>query len=164
MGITEQIELGIIDRLGAAIDGIESITRQRATSDGRFIDAPVQIKSYPAHPNDTSLKSLSASGALLVRYTGSRYGKARKGAGFFVQDRTMLYEVVCVSESLIPASMSSGIYRMLDLAALRLIGFCPEGAVGDIELVQDDYLSETKGTWEYGIVVSVKAQTVKRHE
>ena len=160
-GQIEQIELGIIERLGADIDGVDPITRQRATIDGGSVAAPVQIKSYPAIPSESSLKSLSASGALLVRYTGSRYGKARSGTGFFVQDRTMLFEVVCVSESLLPASMASGIYRMLDLAALRLIGFRPDGAVGDIELVQDDYLAETKGTWEYGVVVAVKTQTRK---
>lgn len=154
----EDIEQRIIERLGADIDGIDPITRTRATADGGTIEAPVQIKSYPSLPTDALLKTLSAAGTVLVRYTGSRYSKPRRGIGFFVQDRTMLYEVMCLSDSLLPSSAASGIYRMLDLAADRLIGHRPEGAIDDIELVQDEYVGETRGSWEYGIIISVKTQ------
>lgn len=156
-----EIEQSIIERLGADIDGFEPLTRPRGTADGTIVNAPVQIKSFPSNPSSTAIKSLSASGAVLVRYIGSRYGDPRVGKDFFVQDRSMLFEVVCLADSLLPASVSSGIYEMLEGAGNRLIGFHPESAVGVISLVQDDYQSENSGTWEYGIIIAVPSQKRK---
>lgn len=158
MGQIADIEQALIDRLRAEIEGVDPLVKSLAGPDGSVVDVPVQIKSYPSSPTESTLKTLAAAGAVLVRYTGSRYAKPRQGTGWMVQDRSMLFEVLAVADSLLPAAASSGIYRLLDVAALRLIGHVPEGATGMIELVQDDYVAETKGSWEYGLIVSVPAQ------
>ena len=160
MGQITDIEQALIARLQADLgeDGPAVITRTMAGPDGDPIEVPVQIKSYPPKPNDLTLKTLAASGAVLVRYSGSKYGAPIVGQGWMVQDRAMLFEIHTVSETLLPAAASSGIYEMLDLAAVRLIGHRPDSACGLIELVQDDYVLEKGGSWEYGLIVSVPTQ------
>jgi hypothetical protein len=152
------IEQGIIARLQAEISGIAQIVKMMAGPDGNPVAVPVQIKSYPPTPNDMTLKTLASAGSVLVRYTGSRYGKARKGTSWMVQDRMMLFEILIVSDSLLTSASATGIYSMLDLAGTRLMGYQPSGATGVIELVQDDYVAETKGSWEYGLIISVPTQ------
>jgi hypothetical protein len=160
MGQITDIEQALITRLQAELgeDGPALITRSMAGPAGTPVTVPVPIKSYPSKPNDQALKTLASSGAVLVRYFGSKYGSPRYPEGLMVQDRAMLFEVHTVSETLIPEAASSGIYDMLDLAALRLIGHQPDGACGYIELVQDDYVMEKGGAWEYGLIVSVPVQ------
>ncbi len=154
------MELALIARLQADLgeDGPAAITRTMAGPDGNPITVPVQIKSYPSKPNDLTLKTLAASGAVLVRYSGSKYGSPIVGKDWLVQDRAMLFEIHTVSETLLPEAALSGIYEMLDLAALRLVGHKPAGACSLIELAQDDYVMEKGGSWEYGLIVSVPTQ------
>jgi hypothetical protein len=160
MGMINNIEQALITRLqdDLGATGPDQITRSMAGPAGTPVTVPVPIKSYPSKPNDLTLKTLASSGAVLVRYSGSKYGSPRYPEGLMVQDRVMLFEVHTVSETLLPEAASSGIYDILDLAALRLIGHKPAGSCGCIELVQDDYVMEKGGAWEYGLIVSVPVQ------
>ena len=160
MSITS-IEDALKTRLAEDIDGIDPLQRMMAKPGGQSVAVPVKISSYPRKPTESVLKSLSASGAVLVRYAGSRFGKMRVGDGWVVQDREMLFEVLCVSDSLLAEDAHVGIYALLDNAEDRLMGYQPDGAVSGIEIVQDDYVSERSGSWEYGVMVSVKTQKIK---
>lgn len=144
-----------------AAEGIDPLQRTMAKADGSSVAVPVPVRSFPRKPSETTLKTLSASGAVLVRYAGSKYGKARKGAGWMVQDREMFFEVLCVADSLLAEDAHVGVYGLLDNVGSRLAGHQPSGSVAPIELVQDDYISETAGSWEYGLIVSVKTQRVR---
>jgi hypothetical protein len=155
MGRITDTEQGIISRLMEEIDGVDPLTRARALGDGTIVQVPVRVESYPANPSAASLKMLSASGAVLVRYAGSKYGEHRRGPGWIVQDRTMLFEIICIAESLLATNAAAGIYALLDAAALRLLGYAPPGATNVMTLEQDDYLSEAQGAWEYGLIVAV---------
>jgi hypothetical protein len=155
------IEQALKDRLLEDIDGIDQLVKLVTKPDGTKVEVPVQVKSYPRKPSEQTLKTLSSAGAVLVRYAGSKYGKSRKGSGWIVQDREMIFEVLCISDSLLAEDAHVGIYALLDNCGDRLIDYQPTGSVAGIELVQDDYLSERSGSWEYGILVSVKTQKVK---
>ncbi len=160
-GRITRIEESIKTRLGAVITGVPNLVKVMPKTDGSTVEVPVKIDSYPRQPSEQILVSLASSGAVVVRYTGSKYLAKRVVGSITVQDRTMMYECLVFSDSLQARDTGTGIYELLDLAALRLIGYKPDGAVDGIELVQDDYVEERKGSWTYGILVSVKTQIQK---
>ena len=155
------IEESIKARLGAEITDVPPLVKIMRKLDNSTVEVPVRIESYPRNPSEQVLITLATSGAIVVRYTGSKYSAKREVCGITVQDRTMVYEVLVFSESLQVRDTGSGIYELLDLSGLRLIGYKPEGCVDSIELVQDDYVEERKGFWTYGILVCVKTQIEK---
>ena len=153
------IEEAIKDRLGAEIEGVPALVKLMPQLDGSLIDVPIRIESYPKQPSEQILIALAASGAVVVRYTGSAYSTRRDVAGTIsVQDRTMRYEVLVFSDTLQARDTGSGIYELLDLVALRLIGHKPDCCIDGIELERDDYVEERKGSWTYGILLTVKTQ------
>ena len=155
--ITE-IEEALKSRLMAEIVGLPDLVKSMRMQDGSLSDVPVKVESYPRQPSEQMLISLANTGALVVRYTGSKYGERRSCCCVVVQDRVMVFEVLVFSESLQARDTGSGIYSLLDIAALRLIGYKPGGCVDGVELLQDDYVEERKGAWSYGLLVSVKTQ------
>jgi len=152
------IEEAIKDRLQAEIEGVPELIKMMPVLDGDPIVAPVRVESYPSNPSEQLLLQLAQTGAVVVRYVGSKYGSKRVAGSIVVQDRTMSYEVQIFSRSLAARDSGSGIYELLDICALRLIGFLPAGCVDGGELVQDDFVTEVKGAWAYGIVVNFSSQ------
>ncbi|NMW18035.1 MAG: hypothetical protein HKK66_03215 [Chlorobiaceae bacterium] len=157
--VIDDIEGALKSRLQEEITGLPALVKTLQKPDGTTVDVPVKVESYPRQPSEQLLVTLATSGALVVRYTGSKYSRKREVCGITVQDRTMGYEVLVFSDSLLARDTGAGIYELLDLAALRLIGFLPDGCVDGVELERDDYVEERKGAWTYGILLSVKTQT-----
>lgn len=158
MSVIVEIEEAIKGRLRAELDGVPALVRMMPVLDGDPVEVPVKVESYPSSPSEQLLLQLAQTGAVVVRYMGSRYGSKRVVGAIVVQDRTMSYEVQIFSRSLAARDSGSGIYELLDICALRLIGFLPAGAVDGGVLVQDDFVAEVKGAWAYGIVVSFASQ------
>lgn len=161
MGQIINIESQIKGRLTADLPGVERLVKTVSKPDGSTVDVPLKVGSYPKKPTESGLKTLAAAGAVLTRFVGSRYGSPRDVDGVRVQDRDMTYEVLCLADSLLDEDAAKGVYEILDAAADRLVGFQPADAVGAIVLLRDDYVQETAGTWEYGILVSLTAQKVR---
>lgn len=159
MSIIVDIEEALKDRLAADIEGVAALTKVMVKADGSQVTVPIRIESYPKQPSEQILIALASSGAVVVRYTGSSYSSRRDVAGVIsVQDRTMRYEVLVFSDTLQARDTGSGIYELLDLVALRLIGHKPDCCIDGIELERDDYVEERKGSWTYGILLTVKSQ------
>jgi len=161
MGEITGTERAIIARLQADLIGIEPLTRTVRKGDGSTVEAPIKVESYPKKPQKGTLKTLAASGAVLVRYTGSKYKPPRRNSRMTVQDRQMFFELLIVADSLLAEDQAKGIYESLDLAADRVLDYVPPGCTAGIELVQDDYLNEQDGSWEYGLLISVWTQKVR---
>ncbi len=161
MSIIVDVEEALKDRLAAEIEGVPALVKIMPVLDGDPVVAPVRVESYPSNPSEQLLLQLATAGAVVVRYAGSKYGSKRVAGSIVVQDRTLTYEVQVFSRSLAARDSGAGIYELLDLCALRLIGFLPESCVDGVELVQDDFVTEVKGAWAYGLLVSVKAQIQK---
>jgi hypothetical protein len=153
-----EIEESIKYRLQAEIDGVPALIKMMPVLEGDPVVAPVRVESYPSNPSEQLLLQLAQTGAVVVRYVGSKYGSKRVAGSIVVQDRTMSYEVQIFSRSLAARDSGSGIYELLDICALRLIGFLPAGCVDGGELVRDDFVTEVKGAWAYGIVVNFSSQ------
>ncbi len=151
------VEESIKDRLGAEIEGVAPLERSMRKADGSVVMVPLQVESFPNKLTALKLKTLSAVGAVLVRYMGSRYGPL---VGV-EQERLMAFEVVVVSDSLRAEDAHVGCYEMLDLALERLIGFKPVDCRGGVELFEDQFLEELEGTWQYGAQVRVKSVMVQ---
>lgn len=158
MSAIVEIEDALKDRLAATIEGVPDLVRMMRKADGSLESVPVKIESYPKQPSEQLLLTLAESGSVVVRYTGSKYSVRRDVGLVSVQDREMVYEVLVFSKSLQDRNSGTGIYELLDLVGLRLIGHKPGGCVDGVELLQDDYLEERKGSWTYGLLVSVKTQ------
>jgi len=161
MGQIVNIEDQIRGRLTADLPGVDRLVKSARRLDGTLVEVPLKVASYPKKPTENGLKTLAAAGAVLTRFVGSRYGSPRDVEGVRVQDREMNYEVLCLADSLLDEDAARGVYEILDAAADRLVGFQPADAVGPIVLLRDDYVQETSGTWEYGILVSLTAQKVR---
>ncbi len=157
MTTIKQIEDAVKVRLSAEITGITPLQKAMRKPDGTVEMVPVKVESYPKNPNEQTLLMLAESGAIVVRYAGSKFGVRREVCSLSVQDRTMFFDVLVFSKSL-REDGGAGIYELLDGVALRLTGFLPAGAVDGIELVQDESIEERKGAWSYGLLVSVKTQ------
>jgi Gp37 protein len=158
VSVIVDIEDALKDRLAATIAGVPDLVRQMRKADGTLEAVPVRIESYPKQPSEQLLLTLAESGAVVLKYTGSKYSARRDVGTVSVQDREMVYDVLIFSKSLQDRNSGSGIYELLDLAALRLIGYKPAGCVDGVELLQDDCMEERKGSWTYGLLVSVKTQ------
>jgi len=154
------IEESIKARLQAEIAGVPALVKLMPVVEGSAVEAPVKVESYPSNPSEQLLNTLASTGAVVVRYVGSKYGDRRDVGSIIVQDRTMSYEVQVFSKSLQAGNSGGGIYELLDICALRLIGYKPNvaGVVDGGVLVQDDYVTEVKGAWAYGLMVSFNAQ------
>jgi hypothetical protein len=158
MGQISEIELELQGRLKAEVQGFANLARLLASPGGGMVEVPVRVASYPKQPTEAGLKSIAAAGAVLTRYVGSRYGLPRRVGGVMIQDREMSYEVLCVADCLLSEEAARGVYDLLDLAADRLVGFLPAGAVAPVVLSRDAYVQELSGSWAYGLLVSLTAQ------
>ena len=156
------VEDAIKARLTEAIAGVDDLVRSVPKPDGSSVQVPVQVKSYPKKPSEQTLKSLAVAGTVLVRYAGSKFGKKRTSGGVTVQDETMFFEVLTIADSLRAEDAHEGVYEFLEVCKARLMNYKPEGCVDGVDLVDVNYLSEKNGAWEYGLLVSVKTQMVKR--
>lgn len=157
------VEDAIKARLTETIDGVDNLVRSVPKPDGTTAQVPVEVKSYPKKPNEQTLKSLAAGGAVLVRYAGSKFGKKRTSEGIAVQDETMFFEIITIADSLRADDAHEGVYEFQDVCKDRLMDYKPEGCGDGIDLVDANYLSEKNGAWEYGLLVSVATQQVKRY-
>ena len=66
------IEDAIKARLSAVITGVPNLVKVMPKADGSTVDVPVRIESYPRQPSEQTLVALASSGAVVVRYTGSK--------------------------------------------------------------------------------------------
>ena len=161
MSTIVEVEEALKARLSATIEGVPDLVRQMRKTDGTLEAVPVKIESYPKQPSEQLLLTLAESGAVVFKYTGSKYSVRRDVGTVSVQDREMVYDVLIFSKSLQDRNSGSGIYELLDLVALRLIGYKPSVCVDGVELLRDDCMEERKGAWTYGLLVSVKTQIVR---
>jgi len=150
--VENAIKSRLLDDLTAA--GINALVVDRKRPNGSVVSVPVAIESFPDNPTEADLKRFGASGAVLVRYVGSRYGKRKSGR----QDREMHYELVAVSESLAPKNGHLGCYVILENARSRMQNWIPDGCLDAGYLVEDGYKEQIANVWQYGVTVAFPAR------
>jgi hypothetical protein len=137
VGLTD-LETQIVDRL-----------KSRLTN--------IQVEPYPDRPAEYKL--LHPTGAVLVHYQGSRYGK-RRATDAVVQDRRLEFGVTVLARNL---RVHTGAYAILDAVCSALTGWQP-GGYGKIYPLSDGFLSEETGIWQYQMSFALDALNIELAE
>jgi len=134
VGLTD-LETQIVDRL-----------KSRLTN--------IQVEPYPDRPAEYKL--LHPTGAVLVHYQGSRYGK-RRATDAVVQERRLEFGITVMARHL---RVHTGAYAILDSVCAILTGWKPAG-YGKVYPLSDGFLSEDTGIWQYQMSFAVDSVNVE---
>jgi len=121
-----QIEAAIIDRLRSRIQD-------------------VVVDAYPDKPESYQLKH--PAGALLVRYTGSRFGPPDP-TDVVAQQQTVTVEVVSLVRNLHKLGDHAGLLDLLDAVRTALTGFRIPGGP-PLHPTTEEFKNYADGIWEY---------------
>lgn len=152
------VEDELVARLQIDTTEFPRLSMMRKRSDGTQVDVPVKVEGYPAKLSVDYLKRLGQSGAVLVRYAGSKYGP-RAGVE---QTRRMHFELVAVSESLREESGHLGCHEIMEGAADRVIGYKPVNCTDGCTLLHDSFIDLAEGVWQYGVLIEVPTTRVQQ--
>lgn len=131
----QAVEQAIIDRLAGRIEG-------------------VHIGAFPDSPRDYRLTH--PVGALLVHYSGSKYGSP---TGYASQERTLSFDIVVVTRALRDGKKSSGAYGLIEAVRKAIAGYRMPGCQ-PCYLNSDGYSYEAGGVWYYTVAASVPTVAV----
>jgi hypothetical protein len=131
MPTIEAIEQAVRDRLQAAVP-------------------TVAVQGWPDRPEAYVLKH--ALGALLVRYTGSRFDRPET-TDVMVQTQTIQVEVAALMRAL---RTHEGLYALLDAARHALTGFRAAGCSA-MHPTRETFTDYAEGVWQYTIEFACEA-------
>lgn len=129
----QAIESAILDRLKTQITG-----------------APVE--AFPDKPDSYALKH--PDGAVLVRYTGSRFDR-REPTDVVIQDQTVTIECVVLMRNLRHLGGHEGILPMLAAVRAALTGYQIPGTE-KIYPVREEFSDYQDGVWQYVVTFEIK--------
>lgn len=107
----------------------------------------VEIAPFPARPDQYRLTH--RVGALLVAYSGSRYGDSQS-TDAVIQVREQRWDINIVARSL---GDTSDALRLLDRARRAVTGLDLDA--GPTRPVSEQFLSHDEGVWTYALTVAV---------
>lgn len=113
------------------------------------------VEYFPEKPKDYRLNH--SRGALLVSYIGSRF-TAPRDTQFVLQPRQVRLSVTLLLRQL---NGRDGAVGVLDDLRLALVGFRLPHCVSGIEAVDERFLGEVGGIWQYALDVSAAAMQVE---
>src|SRR5574337_678190 len=129
----QTIESAILDRLAAQITG-------------------AQVEAFPDRPDTYALKH--PAGAVLVRYTGSRFDR-REPTDVVIQDQTGTIECVMRMRNLRHLGGHEGILPMLAAVRTALTGYQIPGTEKAYP-VREEFSDYQDGVWQYVVTVEIK--------
>jgi hypothetical protein len=115
------------------------------------------VEFFPDKPRDYRLNH--PRGALLVSYTGSRYGDLIDIA-YVAQERTLVVTVTVVMRQL---NGRGGAIDAVDAARLALLGWRPPDCQ-QLTAASETFLGETAGLWQYALNLRTETLAVEDTE
>jgi len=136
MGLTSEILAAVLARLTALLPGLA-------------------VDFFPERPTDYRLNH--PVGALLLSYLGGRFGTP-EDVGFVLQERTVKLSVTVVMRQL---NGRNGAIDACDAVRLALVGFEPPHCRRKLYVLDEKYLGEVSGLWQYAIDLATVAVQVE---
>lgn len=115
----------------------------------------VQVDVFPENPSDYQF--IHPTGAVLVGYQSGKFG-AIQGLGTIAQQRDMVLHLTIIGAHL---HGDDGALAILDEVRLAVVGFKPPNCL-PCSLLQERFLSEDAGAWQYELTVQTVTQQVER--
>jgi hypothetical protein len=116
------------------------------------------VENFPDKPSEYRLNH--PKGALLVSYAGSRFGET-EDVGMVVQRQIITLSITVVMRLL---NGSEGAIEVLDKVRAVLIGFKPPGCRRKIWAVNEKFLGESAGIWQYALDVNTESILIEADE
>lgn len=114
----------------------------------------VQVDIFPERPTDYQF--IHPTGAVLVGYQSSKFG-AIQGLGTIAQQRDLTLHLTIIGAHL---HGDDGALAILDEVRLAIVGFKPPNCL-PCHLLQERFLSEDAGAWQYELTVQTTTQQVQ---
>lgn len=114
----------------------------------------VQVDIFPERPADYQF--IHPTGAVLVGYQSSKF-TAIEGLGTIAQQRDLTLHLTIIGAHL---HGDDGALAILDEVRLAIVGFKPPNCL-PCSLLQERFLSEDAGAWQYELTVQTTTQQVQ---
>lgn len=114
----------------------------------------VQVDIFPERPADYQF--IHPTGAVLVGYQSSKFG-AIQGLGTIAQQRDLTLHLTIIGAHL---HGDDGALAILDEVRLAIVGFKPPNCL-PCSLLQERFLSEDAGAWQYELTIQTETQQVE---
>ncbi len=115
----------------------------------------VPTEGFPEKPEQYKLRH--KDGVLLVSYSGSKYSQPSQGNAV-VQDRRLEWDIILVFRHL---REHTGAYDILDAVRTALTGHILSAEYTGMYPVQEQFISEVSGIWQYGITFAFHATHIQ---
>jgi len=145
---------------------IENAIVEKLKAESGFVKtgyaSALEILAYPKEITLDGYQLPSAGGAIYVRYVGSEAEEALWQA-LCTQEQSRLFEITVVSaENPEVENAHHESYDFIDLIGDALFGFVPDGCESGMVFVEDGFINEQNGVWQYAILISVKTLKTER--
>ena len=114
----------------------------------------VQVDVFPENPSDYQF--IHPAGAVLVGYQSSKFTQI-EGLGVIAQQRDVVLHLTIIGAHL---HGDDGALAILDEVRLAIVGFKPPNCL-PCHLLQERFLSEDAGAWQYELTVQTETQQVQ---
>ena len=114
----------------------------------------VQVDVFPENPFDYQF--IHPTGAVLVGYQSSKFTQI-EGLGTIAQRRDVVLHLTIIGAHL---HGDDGTLAILDEVRLAIVGFKPPNCL-PCSLLQERFLSEDAGAWQYELTVQTTTQQVQ---
>ncbi|XXQ68997.1 Gp37 family protein [Neisseriaceae bacterium B1] len=114
----------------------------------------VQVDIFPENPSDYQF--IHPTGAVLVGYQSSKFTQI-EGLGTIAQQRDVVLHLTIIGAHL---HGDDGALAILDEVRLAIVGFKPPNCL-PCHLLQERFLSEDAGAWQYELTVQTETQQVQ---
>lgn len=116
------------------------------------------VELFPERPEEYRLNH--PAGAILVSYNSSRFDTTTD-MSFVVQPRMTVVSLNVLRRQL---NGNTGILDVMDAVRLALVGFKPPNCRRKIWAIQEKYLGETAGVWQYALDLGTEMIQVEEPE
>lgn len=114
----------------------------------------VQVDIFPERPAEYQF--IHPTGAVLVGYQSSKFTQI-EGLGTIAQQRDVVLHLTVIGASL---HGDDGALAILDEVRLAIVGFKPPNCL-PCHLLQERFISEDAGAWQYELTVQTTTQQVE---
>lgn len=117
----------------------------------------VIVEAFPERPSEYQF--IHPTGAILVGYGGSKFTDLEH-LGSIAQQRDITLVLTIIGRNL---HGDEGTLAILDETRLAIVGFRPTNCL-PCHLLQERFLNEDSGAWQYELTVQTETQQVQVHQ
>lgn len=114
----------------------------------------IEVDLFPDNPS--SYRFIHPKGAVLIGYTGSDYDSTEDTQAI-VQTRKLTFSLTVIGRGV---HHDAGAVALLDRVRLAITGFHPKHC-NKIHLVNEKYLHQDAGAWQYELKIKTETQSVQ---